>query len=114
MVTTVPWRSDVTGASRFIANAVPDSFDERDLKYRPRLELLPETFHNPSDDDVFKLLQQDGQSWTRQARAALVNMAPGSGRSGPPGGTCAGQSAIEVAAVVRCGRHFVDLLQHSG
>src|SRR4051794_19163671 len=55
----------------FVANAVPDVFDQRDLEYRPRLQPLPpETEFRPEDHYV---MSQEGSSCTGHAVAALIN-----------------------------------------
>jgi hypothetical protein len=58
-------------ADAFVANVVPDVFDERDLVYRPRLAPLPARVDvRPADRYV---LTQEGNSCTGHAVAAMVN-----------------------------------------
>ena len=55
----------------FVANAVPDVFDGRDLEYRPRLQPLPrEIEFRPKDHYV---MSQKGSSCTGHAVAAMIN-----------------------------------------
>ncbi len=57
----------------FSANAVPDPFDERDLEYRPRLEPLPPVIDQRDPDKAHFVLQQQGNSCTGHAVAAVIN-----------------------------------------
>jgi hypothetical protein len=57
----------------FSANAVPDTFDERDLEYRPRLQPLPAVIDQRDADKAFFVLQQQGNSCTGHAVAAAIN-----------------------------------------
>ncbi|HEY0158173.1 MAG TPA: C1 family peptidase [Thermoanaerobaculia bacterium] len=58
------------GNTTFAANVTPDAFDERDLEYRPRLQVLDETFDARTGRHV---LTQEGNSCTGHAVAAMVN-----------------------------------------
>jgi hypothetical protein len=60
-------------ATPFIANAVPDPFDERDLEYRPRLEPLPPTLDRRDPAKARFVLQQKGNSCTGHAVATVIN-----------------------------------------
>ncbi|HEY7523994.1 MAG TPA: C1 family peptidase [Candidatus Limnocylindrales bacterium] len=63
--------SEVTIAGRTIqTNALPDPFDELDLVYRPRLQVLPHQLDQRAGQAV---LDQTGQSCTGHAVAALIN-----------------------------------------
>jgi hypothetical protein len=59
------------GAGEFVANAVPDVFDERDLEYRPRLEPLAPAVDRRLGDRHVSL--QQGNSCTGHAVAAMIN-----------------------------------------
>ena len=62
--------SQVTIAGRTIkTNAVPDPFDELDLVYRPRLELLPASLDQRAGQPI---LDQIGESCTGHAVASLI------------------------------------------
>jgi hypothetical protein len=55
----------------FITNVLPDVFDKRDLEYRPRLQLLPDSLdERPSEHFV---LTQQGSSCTGHAVASMIN-----------------------------------------
>ena len=60
-------------AGAFVANAVPDPFDERDLQYRPRLEPLPAFLDQRSLPQQRFVLEQKGSSCTGHAVAATIN-----------------------------------------
>jgi hypothetical protein len=85
MVKTVrPGSVDVPGVGSFVANAVPDPFDARDLEYRSRLQPLPASLdeRGPGERHV---LHQEGQSCTGHAVAALINTVLASaGATAPP------------------------------
>lgn len=71
--TAAPGTIDIPGVATFKANALPDPFDARDLEYRPRLQLLPESIDRRADLDRHVVLKQQGQSCTGHAVAAMVN-----------------------------------------
>ena len=63
--------SELTIAGRTIkTNAVPDAFDELDLVYRPRLQLLPPELDKRAGQPI---LDQVGESCTGQTVAALIS-----------------------------------------
>jgi len=70
--TVPPGVVQIPGVGEMIANAVPDTFDERDLPYRPRLEPLAPTLDQRDLDGCHVLLQQ-GQSCTGHALATVIN-----------------------------------------
>jgi len=71
---TSPGSVQVPGAAEpFFANAVPDTFDERDLEYQPRLEPLPPVLDKRDDDQAFFVWTQKGQSCTGHAVASMIN-----------------------------------------
>ncbi|HEY7131685.1 MAG TPA: C1 family peptidase, partial [Candidatus Limnocylindrales bacterium] len=55
------------------ANAVPDSFDARDLIYQPRLDLLPPEMDQRADRKSRYIYDQDGESCTGHAVASVIN-----------------------------------------
>jgi hypothetical protein len=57
----------------FVADAVPDPFDQRDLEYRPRLQLLPPMLDRRNADKAYYVYRQEGNSCTGHAVAAVVN-----------------------------------------
>src|ERR1700694_145797 len=57
----------------FNTNAVPDTFDERDLEYRPRLQPLPPVIDQRDADKAFYVLQQHGNACPAHAVAAVIN-----------------------------------------
>jgi len=58
----------------FLASAVPDTFDARDLEYRPRLQPLPaELDVRPSEKPRRHVMTQQGNSCTGHAVAAMIN-----------------------------------------
>jgi hypothetical protein len=65
-----PGTITIPNVGNFIANAVPDPFDERDLVYRPRLQPLPAKLDCRKDRAV---LEQEGQSCVGHAMAAMIN-----------------------------------------
>jgi hypothetical protein len=56
----------------FETNARPDPFDDRDLPYRPRLQLLPKSIDRRTTGRRF-VYHQQGQSCTGHAIAAVIN-----------------------------------------
>jgi len=54
--TVPPGTISVPGTGTFVANAVPDPFDERDLEYRPRLGPLAPRSGSP----VLDLIHHEG------------------------------------------------------
>ncbi|HXV99782.1 MAG TPA: hypothetical protein VEC93_15300, partial [Anaerolineae bacterium] len=63
----------IPGIANFVANAVPDPFDERDLEYRPRLEPLPPMLDQRDEVEKRFVLMQKGNSCTGHAVAAVIN-----------------------------------------
>lgn len=70
--TLPPGTVELPEGTTFVANVVPDVFDERDLEYRPRLTPLPAVMDVRPGDGRHVLLQ-DGNSCTGHAVAAMVN-----------------------------------------
>lgn len=68
--TVSPGVVSVPGAGDFVADAMPDPFDERDLEYRPRLQSLPPVLDRRAEQIV---LTQRGNSCTGHAMASLIN-----------------------------------------
>ena len=68
--TATPGTIDVPGVGAFAANAMPDPFDDRDLVYRPRLEMLPRRIDRRQGRHVY---QQVGESCTGHAVASVIN-----------------------------------------
>ena len=68
-----PGSFDLNGRPIF-ANAVPDSFDARDLIYEPRLDMLPRNL-DPRPRKRWYIYRQDGMSCTGHALAAVINHA---------------------------------------
>jgi hypothetical protein len=60
-------------AMPFVADAVPDAFDERDLEYRPRLQPLPYRLDQRVEQKKYFVRQQKGSSCTGHAVAAAIN-----------------------------------------
>ena len=56
----------------FETNARPDPFDERDLVYAPRLQMLPKSIDRRTADRRY-VYHQQGQSCTGHAIAAVIN-----------------------------------------
>lgn len=54
-----------------IANVVPDVFDERDLNYRPRLQMLPAVIDQRPNDHY--VMTQQGNSCSGHAVASMIN-----------------------------------------
>jgi hypothetical protein len=74
MPKTVPPGSVVIpGIGEFVANAVPDPFDERDFEYRPRLQVLPAEMDQRDTSRRRVVLEQKGSSCTGHAVAAVIN-----------------------------------------
>lgn len=94
--TVPPGIISVPGVGRFVANAVPDPFDERDLEYRPRLEPLLPTLDQRSGQIV---LFQKGNSCTGHAVATAINTVLA--RSVSDAGGAALNSAIDPAPAKR-------------
>lgn len=59
-----------TKAGTFTTNVLPDPFDERDLEYRPRLQLLPSMLDRRKKAVV---LEQKGSSCVGHALASMIN-----------------------------------------
>lgn len=70
MAKALPPGEIVTKAGEFMANVLPDPFDERDLEYRPRLQLLPATLDQRK---CLIVLKQKGNSCVGHALAAMIN-----------------------------------------
>ena len=64
---------DIPSVGTFAANAVPDSFDARDLEYRSKLEPLPSEVDQRYRHADRKVLKQVGQSCTGHALAAAID-----------------------------------------
>lgn len=71
--TLPPGLVEIPGVDTFVANAVPDPFDERDLEYRPRLEPLPPILDQRNETEKRVVLTQKGNSCTGHAVAAVIN-----------------------------------------
>jgi hypothetical protein len=54
------------------ARALPDVFDQRDLSYRPMLQMLPQSVDGRAVNDRF-VMTQKGESCTGHAVAAMIN-----------------------------------------
>jgi predicted alpha/beta hydrolase family esterase len=67
--TNAPSRVTIAG-KKFDTNALPDQFDENDLVYRPKLQVLPTSVDRRAGQPISDQL---GQSCTGQAVAALIN-----------------------------------------
>lgn len=70
MAKALPPGEIVTKAGTFVANVLPDPFDERDLEYRPRLQPLPPVLDRRKNAVV---LEQKGNSCVGHALAAMIN-----------------------------------------
>lgn len=66
-----PGRIILPNGAEFVADALPDPFDGRDLEYRPRLQPLPDSVDQRAARRT--VLRQDGSSCTGHAVAAMVN-----------------------------------------
>ena len=67
--TNTPEQVRIAG-NDFHTNALPDPFDELDLLYRPKLQVLPHVLDGRAGEAV---LDQQGQSCTGHAVAALID-----------------------------------------
>jgi hypothetical protein len=70
--TVSPGAITVPNVGTFIANALPDPFDERDLEYRPRLQPLPPAVDQRTLAGRYVMFQH-GQSCTGHSVATLIN-----------------------------------------
>lgn len=70
--TVTPGTIELLTGKTFETNAVPDPFDQRDLEYRPRLEVLPAVIDQRAGGRRF-VYEQEGQSCTGHAVAAVIN-----------------------------------------
>src|SRR2546422_7515289 len=70
--TNVP-DSLVVGDTQILTNAKPDTYDLRDLEYRPMLRPLAPILDARPEKGAFQVLSQDGQSCTGHAVATVVN-----------------------------------------
>src|SRR5262245_19365444 len=61
------------GGKPFEANARPDVYGLRDLEYRPRLQPLAPAMDARPSKGQFEVLDQEGQSCTGHAIAAVIN-----------------------------------------
>lgn len=68
-----PGQIDIPGVGPFSASAVPDPFDDRDLIYRPMLDLLPTTIDQRQGRRPRHVYLQEGESCTGHAVAAVIN-----------------------------------------
>jgi hypothetical protein len=71
--TVAPGEIEIPHIGTFVANALPDPFDERDLEYRPRLEPLPPTLDQRTGLSRRFVMEQVGSSCTGHALAAVIN-----------------------------------------
>ncbi len=71
--TLAPGTVTIPRVGTFVANAVPDPFDERDLEYRPRLQPLPAVLDQRATGLKRHILFQKGNSCTGHAVATLIN-----------------------------------------
>jgi hypothetical protein len=74
--TATPGIVELAGGERFVANAVPDPFDARDLVYRPRLELLAPAIDQRDLDGPYGryIMRQQGNSCVGHALATVINV----------------------------------------
>ena len=72
MAKSLPPGSISHAGTAFTTNAVPDTFDERDFEYRPKLDPLPEHIHPPASSKR-PVLTQTGLSCTGFALATAIN-----------------------------------------
>jgi hypothetical protein len=85
--THVTTQFDLVPGQRIHANALPDPFDELDLRYRPKLQMLPRFLDGRTGQGVMK---QEGESCTGHAVAALIDTVtslsppPTPGEAAPP------------------------------
>ena len=84
--TVAPGSIVLPGGEEFIANAMPDPFDERDFEYRPKLQPLPPILDQRNDAFPRTVLKQIGNSCTGHAGAAVINTVLGNqpARTSPP------------------------------
>ena len=75
--TVTPGTIQLPSGDTFDTNAVPDPFDARDLEYRPRLQRLPDDIDQRAGGRRF-VYEQEGQSCTGHAVAAVINHVLGS------------------------------------
>jgi hypothetical protein len=82
--TAAPGEIDIPHIDTFIANALPDPFDERDLEYRPRLQPLPPQLDRRTEHSKSYVMRQVGSSCTGHALAAVINtvLSRGTGTGG--------------------------------
>jgi hypothetical protein len=78
-----------TTGEAFIANAIPDAFDARDLEYRPGLAPLPPTL-DQRRLQARQVLTQQGNSCTGHALASMINTV----LAQSPGRNAAGKSPL--------------------
>jgi hypothetical protein len=71
--TVAPGEITIPQIDTFIANALPDPFDERDLEYRPRLQPLPPELDQRTGFSKRYVMRQVGSSCTGHALAAVIN-----------------------------------------
>jgi acetyl esterase/lipase len=71
--TVTPGEITIPQIDTFIANALPDPFDERDLEYRPRLQPLPPELDQRTGFSKRYVMRQVGSSCTGHALAAVIN-----------------------------------------
>jgi hypothetical protein len=71
--TVAPGEIEIPHGDTFIANALPDPFDERDLAYRPRLAPLPPVLDQRTELSRRYVMRQAGSSCTGHALAAVIN-----------------------------------------
>ena len=72
MPKSTPPGSITIAGRRFRTDAMPDPFDERDYRYRPKLVPLPPFVGPPSRRSRY-VLTQEGQSCTGHALATMIN-----------------------------------------
>ncbi len=63
----------VAAGRKFTTNALPDTFDLRDLDYRPMLRVLPPQLQAKPSGTAFLVLHQQGESCTGHAVAATID-----------------------------------------
>jgi len=71
--TAPPGTITIPQVGTFVADALPDPFDARDLEYRPRLEPLPYPLDQRQSPGERHVMQQTGNSCTGHALAAVIN-----------------------------------------
>jgi len=92
MKTHAPSRLTLTSGT-FQTNALPDPFDENDLVYRPRLQVLPDTKDQRAGQPI---LDQVGESCTGHAVAALIDTVLS---EDPPEGAVPGSHRVTTTQV---------------